>query len=347
METIEIQAARPYRVGIGRDILKDAAKYIRWEHPEGKVMIITDDDVDYYYGNLVQEGFEAEGYEVYRFVFPSGEQSKVLPMADEIYSALSEKEFDRTDLIAALGGGVAGDLAGFVASTYMRGIDYVQLPTSLLAMVDSSIGGKTAVDTQAGKNTVGTFYQPLMVLCDLDCLETLPDDQYFSGLAEMIKYGVIAGEELFEKFEHEDFDKDMEELVRMCINVKKSYVEQDPYDEHIRKLLNLGHTMGHAIETASGYSITHGQAVAMGMIGMAEIHETQCAERIRNVFENLGYEGLDIDYEAEELASYMAADKKRNGDFIVTVVPLGIGSCSLEQLPVDDIQDTIAKVCIG
>lgn len=347
METIDINLARPYKVGIGRDILKDAAKYVRWEHPEGKVMIITDDDVDYYYGEIVQEGFEEEGYDVVRFVFPSGEQSKVLPMAEEIYGALSENEFDRSDLIVGLGGGVAGDLAGFVASTYMRGIDYMQLPTSLLAMIDSSIGGKTAVDTVAGKNTVGTFYQPMMVLCDLDCLETLPREQYLSGLAEMIKYGVLAGTELFEYFEKDDFSKDFDELVRMCINVKKSYVEQDPYDQHMRKMLNLGHTMGHAIETASGYSITHGQAVAMGMIGMAEIFDTECKERLRNVFEKCGFEDLDIDYDAEELASYMAVDKKRNGDFIVIVVPQRIGACCLDQLKTEAIEETIAKVCVG
>lgn len=345
MKTIDINGVRPYKVGIGRDILKDAAKYIKWEHVPGKVMIITDDNVDEYYGDILEESFEEEGFDPVRFVFPAGEQSKVLPMADEIYSALAENEFDRRDLIVALGGGVAGDLAGFVASTYMRGIDYLQIPTSLLAMVDASIGGKTAVDTQAGKNTVGTFYQPLMVLCDLDCLDTLDDEQFLSGTAEMVKYGVIAGEELFAKFEEED--PDMEELITMCINVKKSYVEQDPYDEHMRKILNLGHTIGHAVETSSGYSITHGQAVAMGMTAMAEIYETPCAERIRRVLENLGFDELDLEYDAYELASYMAVDKKRNGEYIVTVVPQNIGVCSLEQLPVDEIEEKMDKVCKG
>ncbi len=347
METIEINGARTYRIGIGREFLADAAKYVKWEHPGGKVLILTDDEVAEYYSEPVSESFEEEGYEAHVFVIPSGEQSKVLQMAEEIYCGLSELEFDRSDMIVALGGGVVGDLAGFIASTYMRGIDYVQIPTSLLAMVDSSIGGKTAVNTPSGKNTVGTFHSPLMVLCDLDCLETLPDEQYLSGLAEMIKYGVLAGEELFQKFEQEDFEEEMEELVRMCINVKKSYVEQDPYDEHMRKMLNLGHTMGHAIETASGYSITHGQAVAMGIIGMAEIFQTKCAERIRNVFEQCGFEELDIDFEPEEIAQYMAADKKRNGDFVLAIVPLNIGACSFEQIKADEIEQTIEKVCVG
>lgn len=346
MLTIDMNILRPHKIGIGRDLLKECGKYIKWAHGPCSVLIITDDEVDEIYGDIVSESLEEEGFEQYRFVFPSGEQSKNLDLIDNIYQVLSGQEFDRTDIIVSLGGGVVSDIAGFVAATYMRGIEVIHIPTTMMAMIDAAIGGKAGINTSAGSNMVGVFCMPSMVLCDIDTLDTLPDEVFRDGLAEAIKYGIISGNELFSLFEG-GIDRDnMENIISKCIEIKKEYVEKDIYDQHIRKMLNLGHTIGNAIEAASGYSVSHGEALAAGITAMAEIFESPCAQRLKSVFINCGFEMNDIDFTAEELAPYAAADKKKGGDFVVIVIPRDIGVCELERLPITEIEETIAKVCM-
>ena len=346
MLTIDMNVLRPHKIAVGRDLLKDCGKYIKWAHGPCSVLIITDEEVDELYGDTVAASLEEEGFEQVRFVFASGEQSKNLGLIDSVYQVLSEKEFDRTDLIVALGGGVAGDIAGFAASTYMRGIEYVHIPTTMLAMIDAAVGGKNGVDTSAGRDMVGTFWMPSLVLCDIDTLDTLPDEQFRDGLAEAIKYGIISGNELFSLFENGIDRDDLENIRGKCIELKKEYVEKDVYDQHIRKMLNLGHTIGNAIEAASGYSISHGDAVASGIVAMGQIFDTPCVQRLKDTFENCGFDMADIDFTAEELAPYAAADKKKGGDFVVIVIPRDIGVCELERLPIDEIESKLEKVCI-
>ncbi len=346
MLTIDMNVLRPHKIAIGRDLLHDCGKYIKWVHEPCSVLIITDDEVDEIYGDTVAASLEEEGFEQYRFVFASGEQSKNPDLIESVYQVMSEKEFDRTDLIVALGGGVAGDIAGFAASTYMRGIEFIQIPTTMLAMIDAAIGGKNEIITSAGRDMVGTFWMPSLVLCDVDTLDTLPDELFRDGLAEAIKYGIISGNELFSMFEN-GIDRDnLEDIIGKCIELKTEYVEKDVYDQHIRKMLNLGHTIGNAIEAASGYSISHGDAVASGIIAMGKIFDTPCLQRIKSTFEKCGFDMTDIDFTAEELAPYAAVDKKKGGDFVVIVIPRDIGVCELERLPLDEIETKLEKVCI-
>ena len=226
MLTIDMNVLRPHKIAVGRDLLKDCGKYIKWAHGPCSVLIITDEEVDELYGDTVAASLKEEGFEQVRFVFASGEQSKNLGLIDSVYQVLSEKEFDRTDLIVALGGGVAGDIAGFAASTYMRGIEYVHIPTTMLAMIDAAVGGENGVDTSAGRDMVGTFWMPSLVLCDIDTLDTLPDEQFRDGLAEAIKYGIISGNELFSLFENGIDRDDLENIIGKCIELKKNTLKR-------------------------------------------------------------------------------------------------------------------------
>ena len=249
--------------------------------------------------------------------------------------------------MAALGGGVTGDMAGFAAAVYLRGIRCVQLPTTLLAAVDSSVGGKTAVDLTAGKNLAGAFSQPAAVLCDTDCLKSLPAAVFADGAAEAIKTGVLCDETLFALFEDGTLTADPGEVIARCIAYKAGVVERDEKELGERKLLNLGHTVGHAIEKCSGFTIPHGHAVAAGLAIMARSAEAlgwteePLAERIAACLERNGLP-TGTDYTAEALAQAALSDKKRAGDTITVVVPRRIGECELKKLPVRELPGLIA-----
>jgi len=276
MRTLEVSIeGKPakYEIVTGKNTLDGLYGHVSARYKGRKAVIITDGNVERLYGEKLYKGIEGSGVDCRLIAVAPGEKSKSLETLSSLYDAFSSFAINRGDVIIALGGGVVGDLAGFAAATYLRGIAYIQVPTTLLAQVDSSVGGKTAIDLPGGKNLVGAFYQPEKVFIDTTFLDTLEDRYLRDGMAEVIKYGCIKDGKLFERLmAYEDIEeciKDIDELVHACCSIKKSVVERDEKDRGERMLLNFGHTLGHAVEQYFNYGkYTHGEAVA---IGMAEI----------------------------------------------------------------------------
>ena len=256
MKTVKVQASKSYDVVIGNGILPCLGAYLGQVTQAKKIAVVSDSQVWPLYGKTVLNAL-AE-YETFSYVFPAGEESKNGSTYLKLLNFLAENKLTRSDCLLALGGGVVGDLTGFAAATYLRGVDFVQAPTTLLAAVDSSVGGKTAIDLDAGKNLAGAFYQPSAVLCDLDTLNTLPENIFRDGCAEVIKYGVLYDEALFAHLEEKGLGFDQEEVISRCVELKRDVVAQDEFDRGERQKLNLGHTIGHGIEACSGYKISHG-----------------------------------------------------------------------------------------
>ena len=348
MNSISVQAAHPYEVIIERGILSRAGKFALMVHNPCKVAIITDDIVNRLYGDRVAASFEDAGYEVCRFEFPNGEVSKHLGTYASMLNFLADSSITRSDIIIALGGGVVGDLAGFAAASYLRGIAFIQIATTYLAAVDSAVGGKTGLNLNAGKNLCGAFYQPLLVLLDCDTFKTLPEERFADGIAETIKYGVIADEGLFGLMEAGIEDTDIDEIVARCIKIKARYVAEDEFDNGARRLLNFGHTFGHAIELCSDYGISHGHAVGIGMLMSAKaarkisLCEEECERRIANVLER--YKLLfKSRYGAVELTAAMLGDKKRKGNTISLILPERIGLCRVHDVPISELGTFISN----
>lgn len=346
MKTIEIKASKKYQVIIGSDLLKDSGKYIL--NSLGgicKIVLVSDDIVAPLYADKVKKSLAEQGFSVEQYIFPHGEQSKTVATVSDLWQFMAEKQITRTDVIVALGGGVTGDLSGFAAATYLRGIRFVQIPTSLLAMVDASVGGKTAVDLPQGKNLVGAFWQPELVLCDYGVLESLPKEHFTDGMAEVIKYGFIGDQELLQLLREGIADK-LEEIIAQAIMDKKSLVEADERDKGTRQLLNLGHTLGHALEKCSNFSLTHGQAVAIGMVLVtkAAIKRKLCQEDVLEMLLELlrKYDlPIECEYRAEEIAKAALNDKKRLGETLNLVLPCEIGKSELYALKVIEIEDFV------
>ncbi|MBR2752606.1 MAG: 3-dehydroquinate synthase [Lachnospiraceae bacterium] len=343
MKKIRIQAGRPYTVMVGEGIRTQAGRMIADTLPEAaSTVIISDTNVAPLYLEQIKDTIEQAGLSVYSKVIPAGEASKNLSVYSEILSFLAEQKLTRSDVIIALGGGVVGDLAGFAAATFLRGVPYVQIPTSLLAMVDSSVGGKTAVDLPAGKNLAGAFYQPSVVICDPEVLHTLPDSYLRDGCAEVIKYGVLEDEMLFSRLMTEGIRFDRVPVISRCIEIKAHYVAEDEFDQGLRQKLNLGHTFGHAIEASSHFSVTHGQAVAAGMCMIARAScalgfcRKSCVDAIEACVREFGLPDSG-DKLAEELLPYVFSDKKRRADSISLIVPRQIGQCDVMAVGADDI----------
>ena len=246
MKTLHVKTGRPYHILIENGVLKDCGAYIRKCSRAKRAMIISDSNVFPLYGNAVSDSLVSNGFAVFTHVFPAGEQSKRLCAIEAMYTDLAKNQFTRSDLIVALGGGVTGDMAGFAAASYLRGIDFVQVPTSLLAQVDSSVGGKTGVDIEEGKNLVGAFWQPTLVLIDPDTLATLPPRFFTDGMAEVIKYGCIKSISLFEQLERCDIKNEVNDIIFKCVDIKRAVVERDEHEAGERMLLNFGHTLGHS-----------------------------------------------------------------------------------------------------
>lgn len=306
-----------------------------------KAALITDDKVDRLWSERITVSLKSAGFVVSRHVIPNGEVSKNIENYIKILGFLSDNKLSRSDTLFALGGGMVGDIAGFAASTYLRGIRFVQIPTTLLAMVDSSVGGKTAVNLDSGKNQVGTFYQPDLVVCDPELLSSLPDDIFRDGCAEVVKYGVIADRRLFDMLKV-PLGPQLEEVIERCLTIKSRLVYEDELDTGPRQLLNFGHTFGHAVEKCSGYAVTHGKAVAIGMVMAAHIAEkmgicsSDCCRKIENMltsFELPHKTGLS----GTELLNAIISDKKRSLEEITLVLPEEIGSCVLKKTPVKDL----------
>ena len=289
-----------------------------------KVSVVTDSHVAPLYAEPVLESFRAAGLEPFLLTVPAGEESKSPARLADLWEQMAAHGMTRTDAVAALGGGVVGDLAGFAAATFLRGVDYVQIPTTLLSQVDSSVGGKVAVDLRAGKNLAGSFHQPRLVVMDPETLRTLPERVFYDGMAEVIKYGCIWDAALFEKLrrcrDRNGVMAEIEAVTTACCDIKRQVVEQDELDLGLRMLLNFGHTFGHVYEKAYHYrTYTHGEAVAAGMVAAAGLGETLghtapgTAKRIREIVEQF-HLPAKIDAPRSEYETTMNLDKKSQGD---------------------------------
>ncbi len=342
MKTIEVSASRKYDVVIGSGLLPTLGKRIKKLCKATKAVVVSDSNVFPLYGEAVTQSLRDTGLSVNHFVFPAGEESKNGSVYLELLNFLAENQLTRTDCLIALGGGVVGDMTGFVAATYLRGIAYIQVPTTLLAAVDSSVGGKTAIDLPAGKNLCGAFCQPRLVLCDTDTLDTLPADIFRDGCAEVIKYGILYDERLFSDLEHTGLDFNREAVIARCVELKRDVVMQDEFDTGARMRLNLGHTIGHGVEACSGYQIPHGKAVAIGtaIVARAAVTNGHCSKETKDqILRILALFGLPTacDFTAENLLHSALSDKKRAGNTVSLIIPRAIGRCDICPISVENL----------
>lgn len=344
MRTIPVKTNPPYAVSIGPGLLRDCGRLLREVVPPCHMAVVTDSVVGPLYLETVEESLRAAGYAVSAYEFPAGEENKNFSTLSGILEFLAGERLTRTDCLIALGGGVVGDMAGFAAACYLRGVRCVQMPTTLLAAVDSSVGGKTAIDLKAGKNLAGAFLQPTAVLCDTDCLKTLSSGVFAGGAAEAVKTAVLSDPGLFGRMEGGMLNGlDLEEVIAGCAAYKAGVVERDEKEQGERKLLNLGHTVGHAIEKCSGYAIPHGHAVAAGLAVISRsaarlgwMERGEDARRICAALKDLGLP-VSTEFSPGALAEAALSDKKRAGDDITIVVPRRIGACELVKMPVPEL----------
>lgn len=343
--TVHVEASRSYDILIGRGILAGLGTFIRPLLGDCRLAVLTDSNVDALYGNAVMEYLHSAGYETCKYVIPAGEASKCADNLLAFLNFMAAEQLTRSDAVIAFGGGVVGDLGGLSASLYLRGVKYVQIPTTLLAAVDSSVGGKTAIDIPAGKNLVGSFYQPSLVCCDTALMDTLNKDVYRDGCAEVIKYGMILDKELYAELHSLPFDR--EAVVTRCVEIKRDVVQQDEFDNGVRGLLNFGHTFGHAIEKLSGFGVSHGAAVAKGMVIAARMAPLcglcDVADELSALLLDYGFD-ISCPYAATEIYDALLSDKKRRGGKISVVLPRAVGDCTLVTLPVEELEVLLKKV---
>lgn len=349
MDTVRVSLGeRSYEIHIGKGVIEELISFVR-SRRYTSTAIVTNDTLKVIYNDTIERLKEELNSTI--IVIPDGEEYKDILWFYNIHTRLLEKRFDRKSCLIAFGGGVVGDLTGFVASTYMRGIDYIQVPTTLLAQVDSSVGGKTAVNHPFGKNMIGTFYQPVFVLIDTDFLNTLPEREFRAGMAEVIKYGVIWDEGLFEflnKKAREISSLEPEGLKRIIgrsCEIKAEVVSRDEREAGLRAILNFGHTIGHAIETVTGYTrFLHGEAVAMGMYEESLIAvqrgliDQATAEKIKELISLYGLSpSIPSDLNGERLLNAMLLDKKTKAGRIRIVLPERIGRVIISEVTEEEI----------
>ena len=341
MERIEVNASRSYEILIEHGLLAQAGAQCRRVLRGKKVLLLTDKTVEPLYLNTVRNSLECAAFEVCCLAVAVGEESKSTDTYLRVVSILAANGFTRSDAVVALGGGVVGDLGGFCAATYLRGIGFIQIPTTLLACVDSSVGGKTAVNLPEGKNLLGAFYQPWLVLCDPQVLRTLPANVYADGMAEVIKYGMICDRALFDALEGDALDD--AKIIERCVAIKRDVVQADEHDHGCRQLLNFGHTVGHAVEKCSGFTVSHGSAVAIGMAIVARA--TMQAEDVARLETLLTRYGLPVRcaFSAEELYAAACNDKKRENDTLNLIVCDAIGEGKIQPMAVSNLQALIEK----
>ena len=341
MISIPVGASKPYDVYIGDGLLAEVGETVKQTLGICRLCLVSDDTVAGLYADTVEHSLRKSGFDTLRFVFPHGEASKSTATLVSLLEFLAENRLTRSDALIALGGGVVGDLTGFAAAVYLRGIRFVQIPTTLLAAVDSSVGGKTAVDLVAGKNLMGAFHQPSLVLCDPRTLDTLSEEIFADGCAEVIKYGVINDAPLFTRLEG-GIRPILSEVIACCVQNKSDIVSEDEFDTGKRQLLNLGHTVGHAIEICSELRISHGSAVAMGMVIVmrASVRMGLCPEedlaRLIRLLQQVSLP-TTCPYTAEQLSAVATADKKRMGDKLTVILPFAIGDSRLYPIPVQEL----------
>lgn len=317
-----------YNIELQRGNLEKAGKLLGLDR---KVMIITDAGVPFQY----TEKIASQSKEAYIKVVTQGEGSKSLQTAEEILEEMLEHQFSRKDCVVGVGGGVVGDLSGFVASLYMRGIDFYNVPTTLLSQVDSSIGGKTAVNLAGIKNIIGAFYQPKAVLIDPDTLNSLSKRQIVNGLVEAIKMGATSDKELFEMFLNNAWEKNLDIIIEKALLVKKYVVERDEKESHLRKILNYGHTIGHGFESASKGKYLHGECVAFGMLYMSS---EEIKKQLLKIYENLGFQVPSLsEFNLEEVKEAILHDKKASDENCSVVFVSEIGDGQIEEWPMEQV----------
>lgn len=345
MEKVKVNASISYEILIDKGILDNAGEYISAVKKTGKAAVITDDNVDKYYGDRLMQSLEAAGFFPKKYVFPHGEASKNHTTLLGIYDFLAANGYTRSDFIVALGGGVVGDTAGFAAATYMRGIDYIQVPTTGISQSDSSVGGKTAVDIGGGKNLVGAFHQPRLVICDTDTLNTLTPEFYSDGMAEIIKHGMIKSAELFDILSTKNIKENMVDIMKRNVTIKGQVVENDEREKGERMLLNFGHTLAHALEKYYNYTgLTHGCAIAVGMSTFTHIAERRgmckagVADKLDALFKKVGLPITD-NAPMDELYKISLGDKKHLANGMNIVICPDIGESKIVRMSVDEYAD--------
>lgn len=346
MKTIHVHARKPYDVFIESGLLSKMADHLASIKKPCPMVIVTDDQVGKHYLHQVSASLSHAGFTVYHYVFSNGEASKNAEELIKIVEFCAEKHLTRSDLILALGGGVVGDMAGFAAATYLRGIDYVQVPTSLLAAVDSSVGGKTAVNLSAGKNLWGAFKQPIAVYCDPDTLQTLPHKEFINGCGEIIKYGMLDNPELLELLEATpltQYPEAVKDIISACVQSKARIVAQDELEGSVRQLLNFGHTFAHGIEKVSQFKVHHGYAVAIGMAlmtqGAVKVDglDPKVADRFCKIIEAHDLP-IDTDYDKEAILEAAKNDKKSHGSTINIIVPSSWGHSVIKEVSHEELR---------
>ena len=360
MERIAIKTDQPYEMVIGKDLFGTSPAEIKaalGRLPE-RAALVTDSNVSPLYAGAVSGALSDAGVSVSLVEFPAGEENKNLESYGAILEQLARAGLTRSDLVIALGGGVAGDMGGFAAATFLRGIRYVQMPTTYLAAVDSSVGGKTAVDLASGKNLCGAFWQPSLVLLSYDTFRTLSPSEFLDGSAEAFKAAMLRKADLADDVLAAVSSVDMgagnekeipdvfERVIRQSVEIKKAVVEEDERDTGARQLLNFGHTIGHSIEMLSGFAMSHGQAVARGMAAEAKaayrtgLTGTDVSPYIEDMLGRMGFD-LEISMSTDDILRFASSDKKVRGSEITVVVPEEIGRCVLKKIPVGDLREYI------
>lgn len=349
MRTFEVNCSKQYNVYFEKGLIQGIKGFLSNSFKGHNILIIADDNVDPLYSDIVLNQL-ADNYTVKKLVLKHGEETKNIDNLYHILTYLAQNRFKRNDLIIALGGGVIGDISGLSASLYMRGIDFLQIPTTLLAMVDASIGGKTAIDLPEGKNLVGSFYQPLMVICDPDIIRKLPEPIFNEGMAEVIKYNVIDKNRIIEYVNNDLLEDKLEEVIEKCIEIKTEIVSKDEFEKTgLRRLLNAGHTFAHALENISNYSISHGRAVGTGLVYEAALANylgyceestlSQIAQAVCR-FDLL----LKFDYDFDDLVDYMKADKKNDSGLISFILPERLGKCREIKMELSELKQAFKQI---
>ncbi len=341
MRKITVNASKTYDIVIEKgaiDFIGDLTKDII---SQGKVCVISDSNVAPLYMGRVKKSLSEQGIKVSEYIFPAGEKSKNAHTFIEILNFLAREGITRKDTLIALGGGVTGDLTGFCAATYMRGIKFIQIPTTLLAAVDSSVGGKTGIDLDCGKNLAGAFYQPSAVIFDSDTLKTLPEEYFSDGMAEVIKYAVIKDADLEKLIIAEN--SDIEEIVQKCVEIKRDVVNADEFESGIRQILNFGHTVGHAIESLSEYTLSHGRCVAMGMYIVTKAYKCEeLCKKLCTMFEKFNLK-TNCPYTPEEILERAKKDKKADSTGVNLVVSREMGKCEIVKITMDELLSLIKE----
>lgn len=326
---------KSYDINIEKGLFTEIAKEVKSVYSGRKIFILTDNNVNKYYGDKIQNNLIEAGFEVEKLVLKAGEATKAFETLPKVYDSMLDFKITRSDLLIALGGGVIGDLAGFVAATFLRGISFIQCPTSLLAQVDSSVGGKVAVDLKKGKNLIGAFYHPKKVIIDPLVLDTLEDRYFRDGMAEVIKYGCIKDKNFFEFLESlktkEEVMNNIEYIIHNCCNIKRIVVENDEFDKGERMLLNFGHTIGHGIEQYYNYeTYSHGEGVAIGMYEITKLSEEKgispkgTSQKIKNILIQYGLP-YKSEIDLDKILDAIMLDKKNLGSILNIILLKNIG----------------------